>query len=325
MTLAPKESVSLIDNNSFALAETAFVLRDARCLLNAFDMAAATSCEGLRAGMAPHRENAAGGWRSEGQARARNHLLGLLRGSSLEDARSARFLQDPLSFRGITQIHGAAYEALDWAVKQVEAEMNGATDNPLVDLESESLVTSASMICLLPALALDCLRQALAKVAVTSHERSLKVQSPPFSALPVGLSADDAADGGILSINLHYIGAARLGTLSAAASPVFLHYIGHTADGVEDVSTLLPLAATQTRTVIDRAWELVALEMIVGVWAIDRRKLPHGRLGPGPRRIVEAILPDLHIGSEGVRIFDLAHIVTKVRDSSLLDGLIPAS
>ena len=76
-----------------------------------------------------------------------------------------------------------------------------------------------------------------------------------------------------------------MGSLMAAAAPVFLHYIGHTADGVEDVTSLLPLSVTQTKTVIDRAWEAAALEMAIAVWAIARRGIALSDLGEGPRRV----------------------------------------
>jgi histidine ammonia-lyase len=317
ISLAPKESVSLIDNNSFALAEAALMLRDAGDLLRAFDLAAAVACEGFRAGLAPHTAGG-GGNHAPGQNLTRAHLFALLDGSALHAPGAARFLQDPLSFRSITQVHGAAYETLTWATRQAEAEINAAADNPLVDLDRETLLPSASMVSVLPVLAIDSLRQAIAKVTITSHERSLKLQSPPFSGLPVGLAADGAADGGILSLNLHYIGAARLGSLTAAAAPVLLTYIGHTADGVEDVSTLLPLAVTQTREVIARAFELAVLEMIVGVWAIARRGLAPSSLGRGPRRVHDALLPMLHIGEEGTRIFDFAAIIERVETMGLV-------
>jgi histidine ammonia-lyase len=322
LTLAPKESVSLIDNNSFALADAALMLHDARELLRSFDLAAAIACEGFRAGLEPHTRS--GGTAGAGESASRANLLGLLTGSALHAPGAARLLQDPLSFRGITQIHGAAYETLDWATRQVEAEINAAVDNPLVDLDRETLCVSASMISVLPVLAIDSLRQALAKVTVTSHERSLKLQSPAFSGLPVGLAADGAADGGILSLNLHYIGAARLGTLCATAAPVLLTYIGHTADGVEDVSTLLPLSVTQTRDLIARAFELAVLEMIVAVWAIARRGLAPSALGRGPRVVHDALLPLLHIGEEGVRLFDFAAIVTRVQESRLVEAAFAA-
>jgi len=319
LRLAPKESVSLIDNNSFALGEAALVLTEVERLLGAFDLAAAAACEGLRAGLEPHTQSGAGGWRGAGQQRAQHALERLLASSALQRPGAARFLQDPLSFRGITQVHGAAYEAWNWARAQVEAEINAAVDNPLVDFDTQRLLTSASMVSILPALSLDCLRQALAKLAITSNERALKLQSPPFSGLPVGLAAEGAADGGILSINLNYIGAARLGTLTAAAAPVLLNYVGHVADGVEDVTSLTPLACTQTRTVVERAWEIAALEMAIAVWAIARRGLPASGLGRGPRVVYEALLPLLQIGAEGRRIFDMAAIVACVRHGDVLE------
>jgi len=316
--LAPKESVSLIDNNSFALGSGALALAEAERLLTAFDLAAATALEGFRGGLAAHTEEAAGGFRGRGQARSRFNLFQALDGSRLHESGQARFLQDPLSFRSITQIHGAAYETWYWTRQQFEVEINASTDNPLVDLESEKIFTSSSMVSLLPALSLDALRQALAKTAIQSMERALKLQSPPFTGLPVGLAEPGAADGGILSINLNYIGSARMGSLLAAAAPVFLHYVGHTADGVEDVTSLLPLSVAQTNTLIDRAWEAVALEMAIAVWAIARRGLSPQTLGSGPRCVYESLLPRLHIGEEGTRLFTLRPIVDELRNGGLV-------
>ena len=317
--LAPKESVSLIDNNSFALGAGALVLAETERLLEAFDLAAATALEGFRGGLRAHEEKAAGGFRGEGQARSRKNLFGFLMGSRLHRADQARFLQDPLSFRSITQIQGAAYEVWGWTRTQFEAEINSSVDNPLVDLESGELFTSSSMVSLLPALSMDALRQALAKVAIQSMERALKLQSPPFTGLPVGLAEDGAADGGILSINLNYIGSARMGSLMAAAAPVVLHYVGHTADGIEDVTSLLPLSVTQTKAVVDRAWEAVSLEMAIAVWAIARRRLALSDVGEGPRQVYEVLLPLLNIGDEGKRVFNMRQIVGAVRDSDLVE------
>jgi histidine ammonia-lyase len=324
LDLAPKESVSLIDNNSFALGSGALVLAEIERLLAAFDLAAATALEGFRGGLRAHLEAAAGGFRGEGQARSRRHLLGFLKESRLGQSGEARFLQDPLSFRAITQIHGAAYEAWAWTKTQFETEINSSVDNPLSDPETGELFASASMVSLLPSLSLDMLRQALAKAALQSTERALKLQSPPFSGLPVGLAEPGAPDGGILSINLNYIGAARMGSLMAAAAPVLLHYVGHTADGVEDVSSLLPLSITQTSSLLERAWEIVALEMAIAVWAIARRSLAMADLGRGPRVVCESILPLLHIGEEGRRIFDMARIVEAVRGGLIAKSMASA-
>jgi histidine ammonia-lyase len=324
--LAPKESVSLIDSNSFALGSGALVLSEVERLLDAFDLAAATSLEGLRGGLRAHTGQAAGGYRGEGQIRSRRTLLGALRGSRLHQPNQARFLQDPLSFRSITQINGAAFEVWSWTKTQFEAEINSSVDNPLVDLESDELFTSSSMVSLLPALSMDALRQALAKAAILSMERALKLQSPPFSGLPVGLAEDGAADGGILSLNMNYIGSARMGSLMVAAAPVVLHYVGLLSDGVEDVSSLLPLSVSQTEILVDRAWEAAALEMAIGVWALARRGVALEDIGQAPRLIYESLRPLLPIGEEGKRIFDMRQVVAAVRDGNLVaSSLLAAS
>jgi histidine ammonia-lyase len=135
----------------------------------------------------------------------------------------------------------------------------------------------------------------------------------------VGLAADEAADGGVVSLNLNYIGSARMGSLLAAAAPVILHYVGNMSDGVEDVTSLLPLSVTQTRAVIDRAWEAAAIEMAIAVWAMARRRLEPAALGAGPRRVYELLLPLLPIGEEGTRIFNMRHIVAAVRAGDFVE------
>jgi histidine ammonia-lyase len=110
-----------------------------------------------------------------------------------------------------------------------------------------------------------------------------------------------------------------MGSLLAAAAPVLLHYVGQMADGVEDVTSLLPLSVTQTKTVIDRAWEAASLELAIAVWAMARRRLAPADMGAGPRRVYELLLPLLHIGDEGRRIFNMRQIVGAVRDGDLVN------
>ena len=322
-SLAPKESVSLIDNNAFGLAHGALTLVEVEQLLRTFDLAAATSLEGFRGGITAHLAGAAGGFRGRGQARARESLLHHLTGSDLHRPETARFLQDPMSLRSITQVQGAAYEAWEWAQTQFENEINSTRDNPLVDLATDTLYSSSSMASMLPTVAMDTLRQTLAKAAQQSIERSLKVQSAPFTGLPVGLAAEGEADGGVVSTNLHYIASARLGTLLAAAAPVLLHYVGHMSDSVEDLTSLTPLSVAQTQTVIERAWELATVELAVGTWAIARRGIPSDCLGVGVRRVHQALLPLLPIGQEGQRVFQMSPIVQLVKSGHLLPTVQP--
>jgi histidine ammonia-lyase len=97
------------------------------------------------------------------------------------------------------------------------------------------------------------------------------------------------------------------------------------ADGVEDVTSLLPLSVSQTKTVIDRAWEAAALEMAIAVWAIARRRLAPETLGVGPSRVYDLLLPLLCIGEEGTRIFNMRQIVAAVRDAGFVENCLSAA
>jgi histidine ammonia-lyase len=54
----------------------------------------------------------------------------LLAGSYLWQPGAARFLQDPLTFRCLPQIHGAARDALAYAQTILHLELNSSQSNP---------------------------------------------------------------------------------------------------------------------------------------------------------------------------------------------------
>ena len=81
--------------------------------------------------------------------------------------------------------------------------------------------------------------------------------------------------------------------------------------------------STQTKTVIDRAWEAASLEMAIAVWAMARRRLAPAALGRWDLAgCTNLLLPLLHIGEEGTRIFNMRHIVAAVRDGDF-SGKLP--
>jgi histidine ammonia-lyase len=75
-----------------------------------------------------------------------------LDGSGLAAAGAARRVQDPLSFRCVAQVHGAAHDALAHACQHVEIELNAAADSPLVDAGENRLLSTGNFY--IPGLAL---------------------------------------------------------------------------------------------------------------------------------------------------------------------------
>ncbi|HYT25943.1 MAG TPA: aromatic amino acid lyase [Actinomycetota bacterium] len=310
---APKEALALVNNNSLTLGRGALVLAEARRLLVAMDIAAALALEGFRGNPRAWSAVVEQAHPQPGHRWAGERLRRLLAGSRLWRPGEPRFLQDPLSFRCVPQVSGAAREALAWTWRTWERELNATVDNPLVDLASGEVVTHGSMETTLLAVTMDALRLTLAKALRTSAERTHKLHWSSFSGLPMGLAAEAGASGGAQFLNLSYIVAAHVATSSIAATPVTPHYHGQLAEGVEDIAGLAPHAVTGAERLLQSAWVVVGIEALVASWAVARRGLAPADLGTALRPAHQMLLPLVPAGREGERQLDVSPAVEALR------------
>ncbi|MCH2547723.1 MAG: aromatic amino acid lyase [Alphaproteobacteria bacterium] len=313
---AAKEALSLMCSNAISLAKAALAVIECHRFMTAIDLVGAVALEGFRGN--PQALIATKMYRDRdkvGQTnKSVNRIIEWLNNSALWQEGQPRFLQDPLSFRCIGHMHGAAWQTLHWTEQQVVAEMNTSTDNPRVDVWTRSLLSHGNIDTTLLTLTLDTLRQALAKVARVSSERLHKQHWNSFSGLPVGLTYEGDARGGIQFLNLSHLAEAQVAQVHRFAAPVLLFYGGQLADGVEDTAGLAPIASQQVRQMMPYCWNVISLELITAVWAIHRRGVPVENLGEGIRPVYEAILPMLPIGKEGNEVFDIQPVVTWLKD-----------
>jgi histidine ammonia-lyase len=307
--LAAKEAISLLSSNSLMLAEGALAVAGVRTLLDAAIIAGAMSLEGFRGNAQAWGARVDRARGQPGQTRAGEALRAALAGSRLLQPGEARLLQDPLSFRCIPQIHGAAESAYDFAHGIFETELSSACDNPMIDADEGIFISHGNMETSLCAIAMDTLRQALAKVIEASGQRIHKIQWPSFTGLPTSLAAEPGAIGGVQFLNLGHLAGANVAAVRQAAHPAMLNYSGQLDDGVEDVAGNAPQSVAETMRALVPAWNTVAIEAACAVWAIHRRALPTHALGEGVRSLVAQIMPILPIGTEGIAIFDLTPVV----------------
>ncbi len=310
--LAAKEAVSLLNSNSLMLAEGCLALLEVRGLLDAAAVAAAMSMEGFRGNLQAWSVPVDAARGQAGQMRAGQALRAALAGSRLWDAGAARLLQDPLSFRCVPQIHGAAEAAYVFALEMFETELSAACDNPMIVPETGAFISHGNMETTACALAMDTLRQALAKVIEAAGQRIHKIQWPGFTGLPTSLAEEAGAIGGVQFLNLGHLAAANVGAVRQAAHPAMLNYSGQIDDGVEDVAGNAPQSVAETVRALGPAWNVVAIEMACAAWAIHRRGVALSDLGQGLRELYAQVLPLLPIGTEGVRIFDVGVVVDVV-------------
>jgi histidine ammonia-lyase len=280
--LEPGEGLALLNNNAFAVGWAALALADAHRLLDASLVAGALDLEAFAANLSivdPAVERARP---HAGLAEATAALRSLLAGTGSV----ARNLQDPLTFRCLPQVHGAALDTFAFARAQVETELNAAQGNPLVDVDGGRTLSVSNFDVLPAAAALDFVRIALAPVLTSANERMVKLLQAPLSGLPEGLSERAGSAEDSLS-EYGPAGQALTAEARLLAQPVSFELASSAhAEGIEDRSTMAPLGARRTAELVVLGEGIVAIELLVAAQAVDLRG---HRLGAGTRRAHELV------------------------------------
>lgn len=285
--LRDNEGLALINNNAFATGWAALASLGAEELLGEADVAAALDVEAFAANLSPLHPVVSEVRPHPGLVATISRLRDLLAGSYLFEPGNARNLQDPLTFRSIPQILGAARDALGYVRNTIETELNSAQANPAVVLAERRIVSVGNLDVIPVAAALDLARIALASVVTCAAERTVKLLQSPLSGLPAGLAAepdtgeDALAEFAVASQAI----AAEARTL---AHPVSFEVVSSSkAEGIEDRTTMAPLSARRLAEMVDLAARVVSLELFVAAQAIDLRR--PSRLGAGTRQALRLV------------------------------------
>ncbi len=302
LMLAPKDGVVLCNNTAYSSGAAALALERARDVLIALQGAAALSMEGFGANLSPVLPQALRVRPQPGQVEAGDQLRALLIDGPLGRPGVARRLQDPVSFRCVAQVHGAAWAALAELDEELAVDLNTAPDNPVVLIDEGLCISTGNFH--LPRLTqtVDGVARSLAWCANDSVARVHRLMHAPFTGLPMLLTSDapDSAGFGPLLKPLEALRA----EIVHLANPVPI--LGsHNADGVEDAATFSALAVEKLNTLLDRLSLLVSIEFLAGAQAIDlRRQAPHDTVigsdfvttGPAPvTRPLEKLFAELRL------------------------------
>jgi len=281
--VAENEGLALVNSNAFTTAWAALALADADAYVAAQDVAAALDLEAFGGNLTslhpvieqtrPYRGLADTLWR----------LRRILNDSYLWQPGAARFLQDPLTFRCIPHIHGAARDALDYARNILHTELNSSQANPVVAVKDRDIVSVGNFDIGPLAAALDFARIVVAPVVTSANERAVKLLQAPFSGLPAGLGAQpDTPDDGMSELAV--AGQAITVEARTLAHPVSYELASSAkGEGIEDRATMAPLSARRLADMIHLCYRVAAIELVVAAQAIDLRAVSSA-LGEGTAR-----------------------------------------
>jgi len=313
--LAAGEALVLVDNNAFSTGLAALAVADCETLLESLDVAGALDLEAFAANLGLV-DPAVGEARPYPGLRATlSRVRELLDGSYLWNEQ-ARNLQDPLTFRTLPHVLGAARDALAYAKSVLAIELNAHQGNPVV-AASEGRILAAGNFDVVPlAQALDFLRIALAPALTSAAERALKLLQAPLTGLPEGLGARPHLTEPALS----ELGAAIQAIAAEArllAHPVSFELVSTTQhEGIEDRMTMAPLAARRLAEMVDLGARVAAIELTIAVQAVDLRGRP--ALGVGTGRAYDLVRGRVPFTDGGETLPpDLEPVVELVRSGAL--------
>ena len=302
VTLSAKDGLALISSNAATVGQAALVLHDAGVALDHLNVMAALSCEAFRANTSPLDLRVQAARPARGQQAVAARLRELLEGSQLFVPGAARRVQDPLSLRCITQVHGAALSALLLARDDVELELNSAADSPLVCVDSSTLISNGNFHIPALALAFDGLALALAHVALLCVMRCQRLYNPALSGLPLQLTTLGPAHSGFATVQKTLC--ALHNRVRHAANPVSLDSLP-VSETVEDHAPMAANAVDRIGTILEALRYLAAIEWLSAAQAVDLRPLPMASMGRGAaqaqaalRRTIPMLVEDRPLGPD---------------------------
>jgi histidine ammonia-lyase len=321
--VAENEGLALVSSNAFTTAWACLATADAGALLAVFDVAGALDLEAFGANVACLHPVIEQIRPFPGLAATLHQLRLMLAGSYLWQPGAARFLQDPLTFRCLPQIHGAARDALGYVMNILQIELNSSQSNPVVvpagngpGTEQGRIVSVGNFDIGHLAAALDFLRIALAPVVTSANERAVKLLQAPYSGLPAGLAAGVGSPDDALA-ELAVAGQAITVEARTLAQPVSYELASSVkGDGIEDRATMAPLSARRLADMIALSARVAAIEFVVAAQAIDLRAPGQLGLGTGRAyRMIRELVPFTH--ADGTLPADLEPLVELVTRGTL--------
>jgi histidine ammonia-lyase len=267
IALGPKEGLALINGTQPSTAVLALALADAETLARAADIVAALSIDALRGSIHPFEARIHEARPFAGQLASASNIAALVRGSSIN--KSHEFcgrVQDAYSLRCAAQVHGAVREALRFVRETVAVEANSATDNPMVFADTGDIVSGGNFHGAPIAIAADLLASATVPLATISERRTDRLVDPSLSGLPAFLTREGGVNSGFMMA--HVTAAAVTSELKSLAHPAGVDTIPTSANKEDHVSMSMA-AALKAGCAVERAREVIAIELLCACQAID--------------------------------------------------------
>jgi histidine ammonia-lyase len=264
--LQSKEGLALLNGTQFMSAYATNLLLRLKHLSAWCDLSAAASIDAYDGRVEPFDELVHKVRPHQGQLDTARAILENLEGSEIVQRHKAH-VQDPYSFRCVPQVHGASKDAIAYASKIVETEINSVTDNQTIFIVDDKVISAGNFHGQPLALVLDFLAIATSELASISERRIYKLVSGT-RGLPAFLVKKPGLNSGFMIAQ--YSAASAVSQNKQLATPASVDTID-SSNGQEDHVSMGANAATKLKRVVDNLEKIIGVEWFTACQGLDFR------------------------------------------------------
>ncbi len=265
--LLPKEGLALLNGTQFMSAYATSLIFESHKISYLADLISCVSLEAFDCRYDPFDDIINKVRNHKGQSIVSKRIKNFSKGSKIKTSKKSH-LQDPYSFRCIPQVHGATLDTILYASKVLTDEINSVTDNPIISLKDNKIISGGNFHGQPLAYILDFLKISLAELGNISERRIFNLISGQRN-LPSFLTVDSGLNSGFMIPQ--YTAASIVSINKQFANPASTDSIT-SSNGQEDHVSMGANSALQLYKIIENVKYILAIEMFTAAQALDFRE-----------------------------------------------------
>lgn len=290
--LGPKDGLALINGTAVMAAIGACSVIEAENIMKIADISAVMTLDGVKGTSRAYYQGITRLKPHPGQIESCQNLNKLLEGSEIKNSHDdCGKVQDPYSLRCVPQVHGACRQTLKHAREVISIELNSVTDNPLIFLEEDEVVSGGNFHGEALALVMDYLAMGVAEICNICERRIEKMMNPSFSDLPAFLTKNSGLNSGLMIA--HVTAAALTSENKYLCHPASVDSVPTSTDKEDHVS----MGVTSGRKlleVIDNAKTVLGIELLCNTQAMDfQRPLKSSKAIEAVHKLIRKHVPTI--------------------------------
>ncbi len=318
LTLKAGEGLALVNGTQVMTAIGGLSIYDAIKLSKMTDISAAMSLEVLMGSKTEFDKRIHQVRPHPGQAAAADNMDRITRDSEIISShKDCSRIQDAYTLRCSPQVHGASKDAIMYAKKVIETEMNSSTNNPLIFSESQEFLLGGNFHGQPVALALDFLCMAISELANISERRIERLVNPQLSGLPAFLVSDGGLNSGFMLAQ--YTAASLVSENKVLSHPACVDSIPTSANKEDHVS-MGTISARKLREIVRNTEYVIAIELLCGAQAMDL--FTNMKPGEGTLVAYNIIRNEIpHLEKDRIISKDIETMVRLMRSGTILEKI----